>query len=334
MQAKTPRTGRRAGLKTLLGLAASSLAVPGHSQADWPARKPIRLILPSGAGGGADPFSRLLADFLGKELATQVVVENRPGANGILAAEQVLHQPPDGHTLLISFTAATVGNKLMRLKMSHDPMSDLTPIAIIGGTSGNLLIVHPALPVSNLSDLVAYSKTRSDLSYGSWGIASGGHLFMEYIKQQTGLRTHHVPYKSATQVVPDVISGVLPVAWTDSSSPIAAIKSGRVRAIATSSPTELPQNPGVKPLPEQGVRFDARSWYGLFGPRGLPEPIVNRLNTLVNRWTELDETTHFMAERQNAPKGLVLSPQEFAQLMQRDIVAWGELIKAAGIEPS
>jgi tripartite-type tricarboxylate transporter receptor subunit TctC len=276
----------------------------------------------------------MLAEFMSRELGTQVVVENRPGANGILAAEQIIHQPPDGHTLLISFTAATVGNKLMRLKMSHDPMTDLTPIAIIGGTSGNLLIVNPALPIHTLPDLVAYSKTRNDLSYGSWGIASGGHLFMEYIKQQTGLRANHVPYKSATQVVPDVVSGVLPIGWTDSSSPIAAIKSGRVRAIATSAPTELPQNPGVKPLPEQGVRFDARSWYGLYGPRALPEPIVSRLNGLVNRWTDLDETTRFMAERQNAPKGLLLSPQEFGELMKRDLIAWAELIRAAGVEPS
>jgi tripartite-type tricarboxylate transporter receptor subunit TctC len=332
--AKPLQTRRRASVKALVGLAAATLATPGRAQADWPAKKPIRLVIPSGAGGGADPFSRMLADFMGKELGTQVVVENRPGANGILAAEQVIHQPPDGHTLLISFTAATVGNKLMRLKMSHDPLTDLTPIAIIGGTSGNLLIAHPALPIHNLRDLIAYSKTRNDLSYGSWGIASGGHLFMEYIKQQTGLRANHVPYKSATQVVPDVVSGVLPVGWTDSSSPIAAIKSGRVRAIATSSPTELPQTPGVKPLPEQGVRFDARSWYGLYGPRGMPETLVNRLNTLVNRWTDLEETTRFMAERQNAPKGLLLSPREFGELMKRDLVAWAELIKAAGVEPS
>jgi tripartite-type tricarboxylate transporter receptor subunit TctC len=328
------RASRRAGLRTLLGFGAAAISTPGLAQADWPAKKPIRLVIPSGAGGGADPFSRMLAEFMSRELGTQVVVENRPGANGILAAEQIIHQPPDGHTLLISFTAATVGNKLMRLKMSHDPMTDLTPIAIIGGTSGNLLIVNPALPIHTLPDLVAYSKTRNDLSYGSWGIASGGHLFMEYIKQQTGLRANHVPYKSATQVVPDVVSGVLPIGWTDSSSPIAAIKSGRVRAIATSAPTELPQNPGVKPLPEQGVRFDARSWYGLYGPRALPEPIVSRLNGLVNRWTDLDETTRFMAERQNAPKGLLLSPQEFGELMKRDLIAWAELIRAAGVEPS
>jgi tripartite-type tricarboxylate transporter receptor subunit TctC len=315
-------------------MTAATVALPAFGQSGWPGRKSIRLVIPSGAGGGSDPFSRMLADFMSRELNTQVIVENRPGANGILAAEQVITQAPDGHTLLISYTAATVGNKLMKLKMSHDPMTDLTPIGIIGGTGGNLLIVNPALPIHTLKDLVAYSKTRDDLSYGSWGIASGGHLFMEFIKKHTGLRANHVPYKTAPQVVPDVISGVLPVGWTDSSSPVASLKSGRVRGIATSASSELPQAPGVKPLAEQGVPFTAKSWYGLYGPKGMAPALVNQLNELLNRWANLPATIKFLADRQNQPPGLKLSPAEFAELMKRDLVAWGELIQAAGVKPS
>ena len=171
----------------------------GHAQISWPS-KPIRLVLPSGAGGGADIFGRPLAEWLIRELGQPVVVENKPGANGVIAHEQVVRQPGDGHTLLISFAGAILGNKAMNAKISHDTMTDLKPIGLIGSDFGNLLVVNAASPIKNIKDLIAYAKAQSGgLNYGSWGIGSGGHLVMETLKEQAGIPLNHVPSASTSR---------------------------------------------------------------------------------------------------------------------------------------
>lgn len=308
----------------LLGSLTSALAQ------EWPSR-PIKLILPSGAGGGADVFGRPLAQYMGNELKTTVVVENRPGANGILAHEAVVKQPADGYSLLITYTAAMIGNKLMQPKMSHDPLADFVPIGRIGGEGGNTLIVNPDLPVRNVKELVEYAKSKGGISYASWGIASGGHLVMEMIKKRTGLLATHVPYKTVAQIPPDVISGVVPVAWIDSATPAPIVKSGRVRAIAVAAQKRFPQFPNVATLTEQGIQYDVQTWYGLFAPTGLPPAIIARLNTVLNRWLTLPETVQYFEQKQNAPAPIPTSPDEFAKSIQREVAGWKTLIAESGV---
>ena len=329
----SPRGPRRTVLRAAAAAVAAATAGPAFAQQGWPGGKPIRLVLPSGAGGGADLFGRLMADWLGKELGTNVVVDNRPGANGLLATQEVARAAPDGLTLLISFTAATVANKLLMLKPPVDPLDSLTPIARVGGRGGNMVVVNPSLPVKSLKELVDYAKTRKDLTYASWGIGSGGHLVMESIKKQSGMQIEHVPYKTVAQIPPDLISGVIPVATIDAATPLPHIRSGRMRAIGTLSGDRLPQLKDVPTLLEQGFRLDAFPWYGVFGPKGLPRDLAERLNGMLNRWMTLPEVVEFFDTKQNSPAPIPMSVTEFEQLIRKELVTWKTLIDEAGVKP-
>jgi tripartite-type tricarboxylate transporter receptor subunit TctC len=332
----SPRPRAPATRRTLLKAtgAAIALAATGVARAQaWPAGKPIRLVLPSGAGGGADIFGRFMAEWLSKELGTAVIVDNKPGANGLLATQDVARAAPDGFTLLVSFTAATVANKLLMLKPPVDPLNDIVPIARIGGGGGNMVVVNPTLPVKTLRELVEYARTRNDLSYASWGIGSGGHLVMESLKAQSGMKLVHVPYKTVAQIPPDVISGVMPIATIDAASPLPHLRSGRMRAIGTLSGERLPQLKDVPTVLEQGFKLDAFPWYGLFGPKGLPRDIVDRMNASLNRWMVLPEVVEFFDQKQNSPAPKPLSVAEFEKLIQSDLVGWKQLIDVAGVKP-
>jgi hypothetical protein len=332
----SPRPRAPATRRTLLKAtgAAATLAATGVARAQaWPAGKPMRLVLPSGAGGGADIFGRFMAEWLSKELGTAVIVDNKPGANGLLATQDVARAAPDGFTLLVSFTAATVANKLLMLKPPVDPLNDIVPIARIGGGGGNMVVVNPTLPVKTLRELVEYARTRNDLSYASWGIGSGGHLVMESLKAQSGMKLVHVPYKTVAQIPPDVISGVMPIATIDAASPLPHLRSGRMRAIGTLSGERLPQLKDVPTVLEQGFKLDAFPWYGLFGPKGLPREIVDRMNASLNRWMVLPEVVEFFDQKQNSPAPKPLSVAEFEKLIQSDLVGWKQLIDVAGVKP-
>lgn len=326
------RPDRRRTLQALGALAAASLGV-GHAQTGaWPT-KPIKLVLPSGAGGGSDIFARPLAEWMSKELGQSVVVENKPGANGVIAHEAVIRQPGDGHHLVISFAAAVLGNKAMNAKIPHDTITDLKPIGLIGGEGGNLLICNPALPIQNLKDMLAYAKAQSGgLNYGSWGIGSGGHLVMETLQEKTGVPFNHVPYKTVASIPPDVVSGTLPVSTIDSGTPVALIKAGRLRAIAALSPARLPQLPDVPTMSEQGYPVGFVPWYGLFGPASMPNDLVNRLNALLNRWLVLPEAAALFEQKQNSPAPKPKSAEAFAAQIQAELPIWRQMMKTAKIE--
>ncbi|MBL8386495.1 MAG: tripartite tricarboxylate transporter substrate binding protein [Burkholderiales bacterium] len=331
---RTPGSaGRRRALAAALALPIAGAAGSLRAQA-WPARD-IRLVLPSGAGGGADVFGRPLGEFLARSLGVPVVVENRPGANGIVAHETVLRAPADGHTLLISFSAAYLVNRLLMAKMSHDPMSDFAPVGRIGGGGGNVLIVNPAVPVRTLSELVAHAAAQGGrLSYGSWGIGSGGHLVMEMIKARTGMPMEHVPYKTVAQIAPAVVGGEIGVAWIDSATPVGLIRSGRLRAIAVAAQARLPQLPEVPTLNEQGVPMNVTSWYGMFVAKGTPAPVVERMNALLNQWLRLPDTVAFFEQKQNAPAPTPTTPAEFARVLQADLEGWKKMVADARLTPS
>ncbi len=323
---------RRRALQAVGALLATANLGVGNAQATWPS-KPIRLVLPSGAGGGADIFGRPLAEWLGKELGQPVVVENKPGANGVIAHEQVVRQPGDGYNLVVSYAAAILGNKAMNAKISHDTILDLKPIALIGGDGGNLLIVNAALPVHNLKDLIAYAKSQAGgINYGSWGVGSGGHLVMETLKGQAGITLNHIPYKTVAAISPDVVSGVLQVSTIDAGTPVQLIKAGRIRAIAALSPKRLPLLPDVPALGEQGYPVGFVPWYGLFGPASMPNDLVSRLNGLLNRWLVLPESVAMFEQKQNTPAPSPKSAEAFAAQIQAELPVWRKMMQIAKIE--
>lgn len=323
--------------RTLAAAVACIMAGAGlpaaRAQSDWPGGRPIRMVIPSGAGGGADIFSRMMAEYFTAELGTKVLVENKPGATGMLAGETVARAPADGLTLLVSFSAAIVGNTLLMKPRSFEPLQDLTPIGRIGVT-GNVLLVHPDVPAQSIRELVDHARARNgELSYASWGVGSGGHLAMETVKRQTGLRIEHVPYKTVSQISPDLISGVVRVAWIDAATGVPHIRSGRVRAIAVTGPQRMPQLPEVATLAEQGLQYDAHPVYGLFGPKGMPPALVRRINALLNQWLARPQTIEFFAQRQNMPSSEPMSPEQYAKSLQDELQAWSRLVRDAGLTP-
>ena len=333
MTRSIPTTRRQAlqALSLLAGGGLSGAVLPAAAQSAWPNR-PIKLVLPSGPGGGADIFGRPLAEYMAKELGQPVVVDNRPGANGVLAHDAVVRQPGDGYNLLISYAAAVMGNKAMAKNLSHDPITDLKPIGIISGEGGNLLVVNSSFPVNNLKDLLAAAKTSNGaLNYGSWGIGSGGHLVMEAIALQAGVRMNHVPYKTVASIPNDLLSGVLQVSTIDAGTPVALIKAGRLRAIAALSGQRLPQLPDVPTIGEQGFPVDMTPGYGLFGPSSMPADLVNRLNALLNKWLQLPEVKTLFAEKQNSPAPITKSPEAFAAQIQSELVLWRKLVADAKV---
>jgi tripartite-type tricarboxylate transporter receptor subunit TctC len=292
----------------------------------------LRLITPSGPGAGADIFTRSMADYFAKELGVNVIVENKPGATGMLAGEAVAKGPSDGSRFLVSFTAAIVGNKLLMDKMSFDPIEDLSPIGRIRIAS-NMLVVHPDIPVKNLKEFVAYVKSsKNEMNYASWGIGSGGHLAMESLLQQAGIKMNHVPYKSTASIAQDLLPGTIKVAWFDAATPLVHIKAGKIRPIVSTGPQRFPQLPEVLTIAESHYEYEAHPAYGLFGHKALSPEIIQRVNHVLNRWLSLPETNGFFLEKQNLAYSDPTSASEYAKIIQNDIPIWTKLLNQAGIK--
>lgn len=336
---KSQHTGTRGVLPTLAStfatLATLSALGPalGHAETAPYPNRPIRMILPSAAGSVTDQTARLVAERLSIALKKPVVVDNRPGANGIIASEMVSRAEPDGYTLLFTYSATLTVNPWITANLPYDPLKDFTPIARPSAPGGNLLVVTSTLPVHNLKELVAYVKASpTELAYCSWGVGSGGHLTMEYLKAKTGMRLRHVPYKSAVQCTNDLAAGHVTIAFTDSLSAVPHLKSGRIRAVAASGPERGLTTPDVPTMGEQGTPFNQASWLALFGPKNLPAPIVNRLNAEVNRILQSPEEQQRFAAMYLKP-GKPSTPGELGELVRADLGAWGEVVKVSGVTP-
>jgi tripartite-type tricarboxylate transporter receptor subunit TctC len=312
-------------------LALVALPVAAQAQDTWP-NKPVRIIVNTAAGSGGDVSARIFSEQLSKKFGQPFILDFKPGANGIVGTEAAAKSPNDGYTLLYTYTAAHVVNPALYPKLSYDPVKDFTPIAQVG-SGGNLLVVGPNLPVNNLSEFIAYvkSKPADETSYGSWGSGSGGHLSMEALKQQTGLQIKHVPYKSSPTSLMDVMGGVLESAFTSVAGGLPLVMSGKLKAIAVSGPYRVPQLPDVKTMSEQGVNFDVAAYYAFVAPAGTPKSIVDRLNQEINRVLSSPDT---IAQLTNLgfSKLPIKTPEEFAETIKSDLVTWGDIVRKGDIK--
>ena len=316
----------------LAAMALGALAGPPAmaQQTDWPAR-PVRLVVPGPPGGGTDVMGRLLADQLASAFKQPFIVDNKPGANGLLASDLVARAPADGYTLLFSYTAAMVINPGLFTR-APDPARSFEPVAQVG-TMGNVLLVTPDLPVNNLPELLAYARRqRTPMSYGSWGVGSGGQLTMESWLRRAGIAMNHVPYKGVASVVTDMLGGVIQVGWGDVSSTVGQVKSGKLKALAVSGTQRVPQFPEVATMGEQGFAFDTTSWYGVFAPAGTPAAIVARLNAEIARAV----STRDFRERLyalNLPNSPTPDAAAFRQRVIDDQKTWLGILQDLGIKP-
>ena len=292
---------------------------------DWP-NKPIKLVVAGPAGAGMDIFGRLIAAPLQAALKTPVVVENKAGANSIIGNDAVAKSAPDGYTFLMTPSSAIAINPVVQPKMPYDTQKDLVPVAQVGA-AGILLIASPNSGFKNLADMVAYAKANpGKLTYGSWGNGSTGHLAMEGIKAHYGLDMTHVPYKGTAALVQDLIGENIKVGFTDIASPIPHVRAGRLVAIGATGSGRGPAMPELPTVTEQGYKFDADGWYGVFAPGGTPMPIVRRMNEEINKILATDEMKQkFTAQNMLLPQAK--SADQFAATVKSDMDMWQNLAK-------
>jgi len=310
---------------------AGLLALQGQPWASeagaWPAR-PIRLVVPGPPGAGSDIFARLLSVPLQQALGQPVVVDNKPGANGLIGNDTVAKAAPDGYTILLSPSSAIAINPVIQPKMPYDTQKDLLPIAQVGA-AGILLVANPSTGIRSLADLVRQARANPDkLACGSWGNGSTGHLVLEGIKAQYGIGIAHVPYKGVSPLVTDLLGNIIGVGFVDIASPVPHIRSGRLLALGSTGSARGPALPEVPTLTEQGYRSDVDGWYGIFAPAATPREVVARLNQEINRILSTEEIIQKFAA-QNMPRPPIKNAEQFGATVQRDLAVWQSLAKVA-----
>ncbi len=314
------------GLCLGLVAAASGLAA---AQSDYPSQ-PIRFLVPQAAGGSTDSLARDVGSRLLEAWGQPVVVENRPGANGIIGTDLVAKARPDGYTLLIGGTGSMAINPTLYPKLPYDPVRGFVPVAMFG-YSTSVLVVNPAVPVKTIGELISYVRARpGQVRYASAGIGSSPHLTAEMFRQMTGVDIQHVPYKGSTPGVVATISGETGMMFTGVASVLPHIRSGRVTALSISGPRRSSALPEVPTAHESGLPgFEADFWIGLFAPAGTPEAIVTRLNTEVNRALAGRAAQEKFVTMGADPMPLSLA--QFGEVLRRDIDRWAATIRAAGV---
>ena len=322
-------------MKMNAGAAAALLAcvLPGtpHAQPAYPVR-PILVILPLGAGSGSDVAIRTLSEKLSAALKQQVVVENQPGAAGLIGAERAAKAAPDGYTLtgLNNMIMATLPQ--IYEKAGYDPFKSFTPITIVAGIPTGL-IVHPSLPVKSVKELVALAKSRpGQVLFASGGVGSPQHLAMELFKTMAAVDLLHVPYKSAPAASMDLAGGHVQVMFNGLSTPLPHIKSGRLRALAMAGASRSDLLPGVPTVQEAGVSgYVFEQWLALLAPAKTPPDIIRRLNGETVRILKTQEVKDALFVQALEARGT--EPEDVTKALRDDFPRMGKLVKQLGIKP-
>ena len=330
---KTTRIPLPSRRDILVAGAAAMAGFPALAQ-QYPTR-PIRLLVGFGAGGAGDNIARLYAQKMQEMLNTPVIVDNKPGAFQLMAISPLQSSPPDGYTLMLGTGSALVQGPAIRKDLPYDPLKDFTYIGMLTASAG-VFFVHPSLPVRTMSELIAYSKANPDkLNYGSAGLGSVNHMLVAYIAAVTGGSMTHIPLKSDAEVVREVVAGTLHFSTTTTQFAMPMIQDKRIRPIAVSGEHRIKALPDVPSLAEQHYDelkgFNAYTFYTLIGPRGMPAPIVQKLNETVNKISAMpDVTARLQAQYMEATPG---TPAAFRQFVEKELVKWREVGKRVPMEP-
>src|SRR3954467_5331182 len=318
-------------LSIALGMAATVLGNAAAAAQAWPSR-PITMVVPFPPGPALDLVARQVGAKIAGPLGQTVVVENRTGANGAIGSNGVARAAPDGYTLLAATAGTHVTAVHLMRNLPYDPVKDFTPI-IAAVEPVTCLAVAAALPVNTVPELIAYAKAHPDeLSYGSSGVGSVFHLMGELFNGTAGVKIKHVPYRGVAPAMQDVIGGHIPMVFIAVANAEAAAKAGQVKILAVLEPARYAKLPDVPSMSEIIPAFrKPSSWFGFFGPAGLPQPIVTRLNAEIGKALAEPELAKNFETSGYAPIGG--TPQQFADLLKDGIERYGAIIKAAGIQP-
>jgi tripartite-type tricarboxylate transporter receptor subunit TctC len=310
-------------------LAALLLPAAGIALAQSFPNRPIRFIVPYVAGGAGDIFARTIGQKFGDAFAQQVVIDNRPGANGIIGTDMVAKAPPDGYTIVMANSAPFVLNPSLYKKLPYDAVKDFAPVSQ-GTYYAYVLIVHPSVPAKSVSELIALAKTRA-MSYGSTGAGGANHLAGEFLAMMGGVKLTHVPYKGAAAALIDVLAGQVPMMFDTPITTIPQLKGGKVRALAFSGKRRVPQLPDVATMEELGFKgFEVSSWQGVIAPGGTPKAVVDRLYQETVKALKMPDVIERLAT-QGGNELIGSTPDQYAQLIKDELAKYAKIIKVAGI---
>lgn len=323
----------RAGQLVLTAAAAimAVWAAPGRAQ-DYPAR-PVTMVVPFTPGGAGDILARMIGPRLEQKWGKALIVENKPGAGGVIGAVAVQKAAPDGYTLMIAPSATLAINVTLYKSLSYDPVTDFVPLALAAQTPF-VLIVNPSLPVHSVADLIKLAKEKpGQLSYASSGPGVPHHLFAELLKNMTGIAMAHVPYKGSLPALNDVVAGHVPLMFVDLGPSLGMIQAGKVRPLGVSTATRLPQLPDVPPIGDTVRGFGAASWQMIVAPAKTPRPVVDKLHGDLKSVLDTPEMKEQIGRTGMVP--IESRPVEGLQaFIKSEIARWGKVVEQAGIAGS
>ena len=331
MQNSASRVGYTAGVTLALfcGCVASATAqTPGTASTQGFPAKPVRFVVGLAPGGGTDIVARMVAQKVSPAIGQQVVVDNRPGAAGNIAAEIVARSAPDGYTLIV-VTASHAVNPSLYKKLSYDPIKDFAPITQLT-SQPYIFVVHPLVPAKNVKEFIALCKSRKGgLTYASSGSGLLGHLGMELLKTMGKFPAQHIPYKGAAPALIDTMSGQVEAFFPTIISGLPQVKAGKVRAIAVTTTERSPLMPTVPTVADQGFPgYEVNGWYGLLAPAATPKEVVSYLNAEVVKALRSPDIKERMASEGAAPVGN--TPEQFAAYMRSEMQKWAQVVKQSG----
>lgn len=319
------------GLAGLAGIGGMALMAPAAAQtpaALFPSR--IIRIVPFGtAGGPIDVIARVYGEKLQQRWGQSVIVDAKPGASGIIAADFVAKAAPDGHTVMFTLPLTHVNVPILQAKVPYDPVKDFTPLSMLA-TGGPMLVARANAPFNNLKEFIEYAKKQKVMNYGTWGNGSSAHLFGELLQRQSGANLVHVPYKAEAAVHNDLFGESLDFAWANPSTARAQTQAGKMKVLGIAGTRRVSTMPNVPTFAEQGFKgFDLDSWIGVYAPARTPQPIVEAWTTALREITAMPDVSARLTAFGFEPLGN--TPAQFAELFKADYPRVAELIKAAGV---
>ena len=314
-------------IRVLAALLVGCMPLAVAAQGAYPS-KPIRMIVPYPPGGPTDVLGRIVAQKLSESLGQQVVVENRPGASGMIGSEVVAKAAPDGYTLLTNASIHVI-NPSLYPKMNFDALRDFAPVSLIAQVP-LILVVNPGLPVKSVPELIALAKAQPNrLNFGSSGNAAAPHLAGESFKIATGVQMQQVPYKGSAPALTDLIGGQVQLIFDSMPSAMPHVKSGKVRALAVTTAKRSPTVPDLPTIAESGVPgFDISTWYGVWAPAGTPKDIVNKIAAEIAKALHQPAVRERLAALGAEPVGN--TPEEFAAYCQSELAKWSKIVRESG----